>query len=345
MKNFFKAVIDNDMVRNGEVWVSLIYIFIKLYLKESFLVLKNVKRDAVRYHLSPRSIVYNAVIKYPLLGFLPTEFFMYKLYENSYKDYLSFFSFFKILKVNKATPFLLEDKLQFKLHIKDKVKTSDLVAFYDHRSKKLTHYANPKTQNVVIKPYRGSAGRGVRVVPSDAYAVTLAGYSTDCIVEEFITQHHLLNDIFSGSVNTLRILTLRKDAEIIVVKVILKVGRSVTRNLDHMARGGICIDVDMESGTLLKGLSNYKYGHVEYTCHPETQYEFSHKTLPFFVEAMELAKQTHELFPLHKVIGWDIAITETGPCVVEGNRIPDLFLQQIYKPLRSELSATLDAPV
>lgn len=344
MKNFFLYIINNGTVRNIEVKVSLIYIFIKLYFKESLLVIKNIRRDTKKYHLSFLSIIYNALIKYPIIGFLPTEFFMYKLYENSYKEYLTFFSFFKILKINRHTPFLLEDKLQFKLHIQDKINTSNLVAFYDHRQKKITHYATPKTDKVVIKPYRGAAGRGVRVVPNDKYPEVLHDYSTDCIIEDFIMQHHLLNDIFSGAVNTLRILTLRKEKEIIVVKVILKVGRSVTHNLDHMARGGICIDIDMKSGTLLKGLSNYKYGHIEYVRHPETHYEFYNKTIPFFEEAKEIAKKTHGLFPLHKLIGWDIAITETGPCVVEGNRIPDLFLLQIYKPLKNELFTTLNSP-
>lgn len=35
--------------------------------------------------------------------------------------------------------------------------------------------------------------------------------------------------------------------------------------------------------------------------------------------------KAHKLFPTLKIIGWDIAITEKGPCVVEGNRIPDFF--------------------
>ena len=40
-------------------------------------------------------------------------------------------------------------------------------------------------------------------------------------------------------------------------------------------------------------------------------------------------------------IGWDIAITEKGPCVVEGNRIPDFLMLQSFRPLRNLLSPTL----
>ncbi|KYK21425.1 hypothetical protein AYK25_03530 [Thermoplasmatales archaeon SM1-50] len=343
VKNFFLYIHNNERLRNIGVFVSLVYLFIKFYLLEGFLLIKNLKRDTKKYKIPFSSIVYNALLKYPLMGFLPSEFFLYKLYENSYKDYLTFFSFFRILCINRYAPFLLEDKLQFKVHISNKITTANLVASYDSHNKKITKYTNSRTDKVVIKPYRSAGGKGVRVVSSSRYPQVLKNYSSDCLVEDFIHQHHFLNEIFSDSLNTLRILTLKKNNEIVVIKAVLKVGRSITHNLDHMARGGICINIDMKSGMLLNGLSNYKHGHLEYVRHPETKYEFYKKTIPFFEETTELAKQAHRLFPMHHIIGWDIAITETGPCVVEGNRIPDLFIIQIFHPLKNELSPLLNS--
>jgi len=344
VKNFFLSLHNNERLRNIGVFISLLYLFIKFYVLEGFLIVKNLDTDTKKYRLRLPSIIYNALLKYPLMGFLPSEFFMYNLREHSYKDYLTYFSFFKILRKNREKPFLLEDKLRFKLYVRDKIRTAQLVATYDSHNKKITPYANPKTEKVVIKPFRSAGGKGVKVVRSNEYPLVLKGYTSDCLVEDFIEQHHFLNEIFSDSLNTLRILTMKKDDEIVVIKAVLKVGRSRTHHLDHMARGGICINIDMKSGMLVNGLSNYKHGHLEYVRHPETNYEFYQKTIPFFEETKELAKKAHGLFPMHHLIGWDIAITETGPCVVEGNRIPDLFIIQIFHPLKKQLSTLLDAP-
>ena len=45
-------------------------------------------------------------------------------------------------------------------------------------------------------------------------------------------------------------------------------------------------------------------------------------------ETMDLAIQAHRCFPDYVVIGWDIAVLEDGPCVIEGNRGPDVDIHQ-----------------
>ena len=41
--------------------------------------------------------------------------------------------------------------------------------------------------------------------------------------------------------------------------------------------------------------------------------------IPFFKEAVEMAKELHsKLYRIHSV-GWDIAITQEGPIFIEGN--------------------------
>jgi len=45
-------------------------------------------------------------------------------------------------------------------------------------------------------------------------------------------------------------------------------------------------------------------------------------------ETMELAVHAHRAFPDYIFVGWDIAILDDGPCVIEGNRGPDLDIHQ-----------------
>ena len=56
---------------------------------------------------------------------------------------------------------------------------------------------------------------------------------------------------------------------------------------------------------------------------------FENYALPYLHDAIDLAKKFHKyLYGLHS-IGWDIAITEEGPCFVEGNDNWEISLMQI----------------
>jgi len=161
--------------------------------------------------------------------------------------------------------------------------------------------------------------------------------SRSCIAEEFINQHESINIIFSESVNAIRILTLKKNNQIDIVHMILRVGRFSTKHLDNIGQGGISIDIDISSGILGKGYTFYEFGHTEHTHHPDTNYKFYGKYIPYFNELKDLAISAHEMFPSFTLVGWDISITGNGPIVIEGNRIPDLSLHQIHEPLKNKL--------
>jgi len=52
------------------------------------------------------------------------------------------------------------------------------------------------------------------------------------------------------------------------------------------------------------------------------------REIPFFQEACELARVATQRIP-NGFIGWDIALTPTGPSVIEGNVNPDLFMSDV----------------
>ena len=216
-----------------------------------------------------------------------------------------------------------------------------LIASFDHRTKKISYFNQPNSKKVVIKPVKGMRGAGVKIVPVEALEQTVYCYPKNCIVEEYVEQHEFLNTIFHESVNTLRILTLKEDETISVVGVILRVGRTSTHQVDNIAQGGICVDVDRSSGALGKGETFYDYGHEEFTTHPDTQVTFYGKKIPYFQEVNDLAVAAHKCFPMFMLIGWDVALTKTGPLIIEGNRVPDLSLHEIYTPLRKRLYPVL----
>ena len=322
--------------------IFVFYVFIKVWIKGTISVLRNIKRDVNRYNLHYLPTLYNALIKYPVLGFRPSEFFMYKLYKNSYKVYISFFDCLSNeVRINKHMPYLLVDKLQFKLYVKDKLEGPKLIAYFNHRNKKITHYAKPTTDKVVIKPSQGFSGGGIKIVSSDNFVEALKKCSTSYIAEEYVEQHSFINKIFPDSVNTIRMLSIKKNGDPIPIKAALRVGRTSTNQVDNITLGGITIDVDMESGMLKKGHTFYQFDFSEYLTHPDTNYKFYGQTIPYFREVKELVAAAHKLFPMFALIAWDVAITETGPVIIEGNRTPDVSSIQIHQPLKESLSPVI----
>jgi len=161
------------------------------------------------------------------------------------------------------------------------------------------------------------------------------------LVEEYIKQHSFLNDIFDGSVNSIRVITIKKNDDYVVLNAYLKTGRKITKGVDNFTKGGLSINIDLETGILKKGRTHFKYGDEEYKSHPDTGFRFYDKKLPFFTEVKKLALAAHKFFSMFNMVGWDIALTEKGPVIIEGNRTPSFFGFQVHEGLKSKLIDTV----
>ena len=51
--------------------------------------------------------------------------------------------------------------------------------------------------------------------------------------------------------------------------------------------------------------------------------------VPFYAESVELALKAHALFPRLLTVGWDVAVTQDGPMLVEGNHDWDIEMLQV----------------
>jgi hypothetical protein len=67
-----------------------------------------------------------------------------------------------------------------------------------------------------------------------------------------------------------------------------------------------------------------------FSAHPDTGEAIEGRVLPFWDEARRLAIRAHRAFADRVVIGWDIAILENGPILIEGNGNPDLDIIQRF---------------
>ena len=149
------------------------------------------------------------------------------------------------------------------------------------------------------------------------------------IVQERITEHVVLNKLYGDSINTVRLETVvnPRTKQIEILPPLLRVGTS-GRNVDNWAMGGLAIGIN-EDGSLKKyGFYKPAFG-TKAERHPNSDIIFEGYHLPFFKEAIESALLFHHYLQDIHSIGWDIALTESGPCFIEGNDNWEISLVQI----------------
>ena len=62
-----------------------------------------------------------------------------------------------------------------------------------------------------------------------------------------------------------------------------------------------------------------------YTKHPISGEKIVGFKVPMFKEAVELVKECSKIVPEIAYVGWDVAISEEGPVIVEGNCFPGVY--------------------
>jgi hypothetical protein len=208
-------------------------------------------------------------------------------------------------------------------HVSDSRTFADLVAELCGRS---------ATRSVFLKPVDGKQGyrcHRVDLASPDVdglYAQTAAGRY---LFEETLVQHPALGAIFPHSVNTVRVVTCTGPGEppaAIAAVLRLGVGRYA---VDNASQGGIFVGVDLETGRLLPFARRFfKHGGDVHAAHPDTGFRFDGFEIPHFRSVLATAEKATAHVP-HPLIGWDVAVTEAGPVIVEGNVVPDLPFVEI----------------
>jgi len=140
------------------------------------------------------------------------------------------------------------------------------------------------------------------------------------LLEEFVAQHPELDRLAPRSVNTLRIITFFDGERSHVLAHAFKMGNGA--ELDNFGQGGIQTTV-YEDGLLPYGAFD-KEGN-KFLVHPLTGVSIVGFRVPYYAEAIDLALAMSTVVPEVPYVGWDIAITPTGPIVIEGNYNTGVF--------------------
>lgn len=151
------------------------------------------------------------------------------------------------------------------------------------------------------------------------------------IVQKAVRNCAEINAIQPASVNTLRIVTIwnrNKGIPELLSAGGLRIGGGGT--VDNWAQGGLFVGID-QSGRLQK-YGYYKPGkHVPCKAdrQPQTGFVFENMEIPFYRESVDLVKRAHSFLSEVFSIGWDVALTDRGPIIIEGNDDWEITLMQM----------------
>ena len=153
-------------------------------------------------------------------------------------------------------------------------------------------------------------------------------------VEESIVQCEEMNELNPTSINTVRVTTLLDDNnEAHVMYALQRIGLK-GMSVDNVGSGGI-YTILSEEGTIINPCWSDKTI-TTYTKHPDSGKKLIGFRVPYFSFALELCKSAAKREPHVRYVGWDIAITDKGPVIVEGNPLPGYDMPQNYFVTRKD---------
>ena len=289
--------------------------------------------------------ILSSCLKYNISILEYFQFNFYELPEVERKKYAGtgFMYEYQLWMNPKAARELLENKLQFLKHYSNFVKHdfSSLAELEINPEIGERLLANPSGK-IVLKASSGQCGTGVEVRESRAFTVAslinrLKETGND-LVEEFVIQHDELMRLSPSGLNTLRLITyLTDDNRVEFLGARLRI--TVNSFVDNMAAGNLAAPVNIASGKV-EGPAVYSdITKTDETNHPLTKTEIIGFQIPFWKESLKMVEQAALMSQGNRSIGWDVAITNHGPELIEGNHNWCKLLWQlpVKKGLKNEL--------
>lgn len=141
------------------------------------------------------------------------------------------------------------------------------------------------------------------------------------LIEEYIIQDPMMNKLYNGSVNTLRMITfVDDDHEVQLLNSVVRIGNGGV--VDNFSSGGMYAFVNEEGEVITPAIDEEGNN---YTYHPISKTKIEGFKIPKFNETIELVKNAALVIDKVRYVGWDVAIGEDGPLILEGNEYSGIF--------------------
>ena len=273
-----------------------------------------------------------------------------------YLDYLNPIRYYALARNKYLAHKMLEDT---------GVRKSDLYCYYQPEARYIASNKNAsnldevlrileakKVQSCVIKTTESSHGDNVWVIKGidykdgDAVLTRFDGkelllssvLGQDALIfESVVHQTRQFADFNESSVNTVRFMTtLYPDGSVKIIATFIKIGRA-GKCVDNAGGGGnVDVCVDTETGEVKYAIQYDGWRNIkDIDRHPDSGNQLNGVIIDNWQAIKEEVKKFQQAFPYCKAAGWDIAITDEGPVVIEVNdfwdRTGQYFIRRGWK--------------
>ena len=145
------------------------------------------------------------------------------------------------------------------------------------------------------------------------------------IVEELIIQDEKMAAFHPSSVNTLRLSTVRFDNRVEIIHPFMRIGRG-GKVVDNGGAGGLLSNIDPDTGKIFVCMDENA---ISFEKHPDSGIDIIGFEIPRWKEAVALAKELATVVKGQRWAGWDLALTDKGWVMVEGNAMSQFVGWQI----------------
>lgn len=185
-------------------------------------------------------------------------------------------------------------------------------------------------KKVIVKPTNLSSGKGIfKLSASEIDNIKdFCSYVKEkkCLIEEFIVQHQDISKLNPITVNTIRVYTIiDASGGCDIIFAAIRVG-SGQGDVDNFHAGGVGYPLDIGTGYIKQ--QGVDINGKQYLHHPSSNTLMLGYKIPMWEELKKFILQAAMMFPKARYIGWDVAVTQNGFEMVEGNYMADPGLLQ-----------------
>ena len=308
--------------------MSIISYALKGNLKRFDNKLKTISKNE---NMSLMSLRFKFLRTFVMLGSGYSDFLNYELYKKNKKEILEYASikdqdkFYEIVSPYKDRE-MFSIKPLFLKNFKKYIGRE----YFDGGTKDELKEFLKKNKYFMQKPKNGLGGGGVCKVFSkdiddiDAYYDKIL--EEGLFLEEYVSQNSKINEICSKSVNTIRIMTFGYDGKSEILFASMRFGDG-EHDVDNFHQGGMGVLVDIDSGKLVGSAINKDLD--VFDKHPFSGVKFDGFQIPNWDYIKKMVLDAAKVSDKIHVVGWDVAVTEEGAVLIEGNRRPGFDLPQV----------------
>ena len=298
-------------------------------------------------------------------GFSISESNLYNFKVNDYREYITTWESYQPRLQKNEYSVLSDNKYLFYMTFGKYIKTPKVYGII--RNGKITgiegedltidtlHSFIIQNNGAVIKDATGSDGFDVYVLRAEdgkiryrgkvidqAKLENIASSFRDAVIQEIICQGEFENTLFPNSINTVRVISVKKkdSDEHEIIGALQRIGNKRSEPVDNFNQGGGSALIDLKTGRLGKMSTVFsvddKNNRIFYSNHPDTGAKIEGEYIPNWDKLSSIVSDITRKIPFFKYIAWDFVVQDDGFALIEINLKSSLNVFQIHGGQRNK---------